>query len=91
MSWTMRIDSQVHRFASFEDRAVVHAETSTGVQNDLAAIGSGMAALADALPLADCLTSLGGISVEVDHWNVDLAYAATQKSLGVAPGLSPSP
>jgi alanine-glyoxylate transaminase/serine-glyoxylate transaminase/serine-pyruvate transaminase len=66
--------------------ALVHAETSTGVRNDVAAVG---AAKGDALLLADCVTSLGGIPVEIDGWGVDLAYSGTQKCLGVSPGLAP--
>jgi alanine-glyoxylate transaminase/serine-glyoxylate transaminase/serine-pyruvate transaminase len=66
--------------------AVVHAETSTGVRNDVNCIG---AAKGDALFLVDCVTSLAGIPVEIDGWHVDLAYSGTQKCLGVPPGLSP--
>jgi alanine-glyoxylate transaminase/serine-glyoxylate transaminase/serine-pyruvate transaminase len=66
--------------------ALVHAETSTGVRNDLDAVGRGKG---DALLLADVVTSLGGIEVEVDGWGVDIAYSGTQKCLGVPPGLAP--
>jgi alanine-glyoxylate transaminase/serine-glyoxylate transaminase/serine-pyruvate transaminase len=66
--------------------AVVHAETSTGVRNDIAPIGAGKG---DALLLVDCVTSLGGIPLEIDGWGIDLAYSGTQKCLGVPPGLSP--
>lgn len=66
--------------------AVVHAETSTGVRSDIEPIGRGKG---DALLVMDCVTSLGGIPVEVDAWGVDIAYSGTQKCLGVAPGLSP--
>jgi alanine-glyoxylate transaminase / serine-glyoxylate transaminase / serine-pyruvate transaminase len=66
--------------------AVVHAETSTGVRNDVEPLG---AAKGDALLLVDCVTSLGGIPVEVDAWGIDIAYSGTQKCLGVPPGLSP--
>jgi len=66
--------------------AMVHAETSTGVQSDIAAMG---AAKGDALLLADCVTSLGGVDLHVDDWGVDVAYSGTQKCLGVAPGLAP--
>jgi alanine-glyoxylate transaminase/serine-glyoxylate transaminase/serine-pyruvate transaminase len=47
------------------------------------------AAKGDALLLADCVTSLGGIPVGTDEWGVDIAYSGTQKCLGVAPGLAP--
>jgi alanine-glyoxylate transaminase / serine-glyoxylate transaminase / serine-pyruvate transaminase len=66
--------------------AVVHAETSTGVRNDVDVLG---AEKGDALLLVDCVTSLGGIPVEIDEWGVDLAYSGTQKCLGVPPGLAP--
>jgi alanine-glyoxylate transaminase/serine-glyoxylate transaminase/serine-pyruvate transaminase len=66
--------------------AAVHAETSTGVRSDLAALGAGKG---DALLLMDCVTSVGGIEVDVDGWGVDIAYAGSQKCLGVAPGLAP--
>jgi alanine-glyoxylate transaminase / serine-glyoxylate transaminase / serine-pyruvate transaminase len=66
--------------------AVVQAETSTGVRNDIAPLGRGKG---DALLLVDMVTSLGGIEVDVDGWSVDVAYSGTQKCLGVPPGLSP--
>lgn len=66
--------------------AVVHAETSTGVRNDLAELG---AAKGEALLLADCVTSLAGIELCLDEWGVDIAYSGTQKCLGVPPGLAP--
>ena len=66
--------------------AVVHAETSTGVRNDIQRLGEGKR---DALLLVDMVTSLGGIPVDVDGWSVDIAYSGTQKCLGVPPGLAP--
>ncbi len=66
--------------------AAVHAETSTGVRSDIAALG---AAKGDALLLVDAVTSIGGIELLADEWGVDLGYAGTQKCLGVAPGLAP--
>ena len=67
--------------------AVVHAETSTGVRNDVACLGQQLRHQdAEALVLVDCVTSLGGIPVEIDGWGVDLAYSGTQKCLGVPPG-----
>lgn len=66
--------------------AAVHAETSTGVRSDIAALG---AAKGDALLLIDAVTSIGGIDVLADDWGVDIGYAGTQKCIGVAPGLAP--
>jgi alanine-glyoxylate transaminase/serine-glyoxylate transaminase/serine-pyruvate transaminase len=66
--------------------AVVHAETSTGVRNDVEPLGLGKK---DALLLVDMVTSLGGIQVAVDGWGVDVAYSGSQKCLSVPPGLAP--
>jgi alanine-glyoxylate transaminase / serine-glyoxylate transaminase / serine-pyruvate transaminase len=66
--------------------AVVHAETSTGVRNDIAPLADRPEGT---LLLVDCVTSLGGIPVTIDEWDVDIAYSGTQKCLGVPPGLSP--
>ncbi len=68
--------------------ALVHAETSTGVRSDPAAIGK-MVRNHGALFLLDCVTSLGGIPVHLDDWHVDAAYSGTQKCLSCPPGLAP--
>jgi len=68
--------------------AFVHGETSTGVVTDPAPLR----AVADeigALLVADCVTTLGGMPVEIDSWGIDGAYSGTQKCLAAPPGLSP--
>jgi alanine-glyoxylate transaminase/serine-glyoxylate transaminase/serine-pyruvate transaminase len=67
--------------------AVVHAETSTGVENEIAPLAS--LQQTDTLLLVDTVTSLGGIPVDVDGWGIDAVYSGTQKCLGVPPGLAP--
>jgi alanine-glyoxylate transaminase/serine-glyoxylate transaminase/serine-pyruvate transaminase len=67
--------------------AVVHAETSTGVENDIAPLRA--VADTDTLLLVDTVTSLAGIPLHVDAWGIDACYSGTQKCLGVPPGLSP--
>lgn len=67
---------------------VVHAETSTGVLQDIPPIRE-VADELGALLLMDCVTSLAGHAVEVDGWGVDAAYSGTQKCLSCPPGLSP--
>ena len=67
--------------------AVVHAETSTGVENEIAPLHA--LQQTDTLLLVDTVTSLGGIPVDVDGWGIDAVYSGTQKCLGVPPGLAP--
>jgi len=68
--------------------AMVHAETSTGVCQPVDQIGAA-AHEQGALLVVDCVTSLGGMAVEIDRWDVDAAYSGTQKCLSCPPGLSP--
>ena len=68
--------------------AVVHAETSTGVCNPVAEIGTAVRENG-ALYLLDAVTSLCGIPVQTDAWGVDVIYSGTQKCLSCPPGLAP--
>jgi alanine-glyoxylate transaminase/serine-glyoxylate transaminase/serine-pyruvate transaminase len=67
---------------------IVHAETSTGAWQPLEEI-SKIVHEAGALLLVDCVTSLGGMPVDVDGWQIDAAYSGTQKCLSCPPGLAP--
>jgi alanine-glyoxylate transaminase/serine-glyoxylate transaminase/serine-pyruvate transaminase len=68
--------------------AVVHAETSTGALQPMDGLGE-IARRHGALLVADCVTSLGGVPVEIDAWGVDAAYSASQKCLGCPSGMAP--
>ena len=90
--WGRAIDRQDIEAALESSRpralAIVHAETSTGVLQDL----TGLAELVHArgsLFVVDAVTSLGGHPVGVDRIGIDVCYSGTQKCLGAPPGLSP--
>jgi alanine-glyoxylate transaminase/serine-glyoxylate transaminase/serine-pyruvate transaminase len=68
--------------------AYVQAETSTGVFTQGQAI-CWAAHDVDAIVIADCVTSLGAMPVNVDETGIDVAYSCTQKGLSCPPGLSP--
>lgn len=68
--------------------AFVHAETSTGVESDAAALCR-LAREHGALSIVDAVTSLGGIPLLVDAWGADAVYSGSQKCLSAPPGLSP--
>jgi len=67
---------------------IVHAETSTGVCQPLEEI-SKIVHDRGALLLADTVTSLGGVKVDVDGWKIDACYSGSQKCLSCPPGLAP--
>lgn len=68
--------------------AFVHAETSTGVQSDAKELCA-LAKKYGCLSIVDAVTSLGGIELDVDAWEIDAIYSGTQKCLSCAPGISP--
>ncbi len=67
---------------------IVHAETSTGVQQSLTGLGDLCRELGTLL-IVDCVTSLGCTPLNVDDLKIDAAFSCTQKGLGCPPGLSP--
>jgi alanine-glyoxylate transaminase/serine-glyoxylate transaminase/serine-pyruvate transaminase len=90
--WGTAVDPQrvVEAHPSPAIIAAVHAETSTGVRSDVAALAAARDRdRPDALLVVDAVTSIGGIELRADDWGIDVGYAGTQKCLGVAPGLAP--
>jgi alanine-glyoxylate transaminase/serine-glyoxylate transaminase/serine-pyruvate transaminase len=82
---------EVAEFVQREKPAVVafvHAETSTGALQDPRPIVKA-AREADALTIADCVTSLGGVPISLDEAGIDIAYSCSQKGLSCPPGLAP--
>jgi alanine-glyoxylate transaminase/serine-glyoxylate transaminase/serine-pyruvate transaminase len=90
--WGRAIDARVVSKAIDEHGpsivTVVHAETSTGVENPVAPIAAAARAT-DALTVVDAVTSLGGMPVDLAAWDVDACYSASQKCLGAPSGLAP--
>jgi len=66
----------------------VQAETSTGAYQSGRAI-TAAAKKFNALVIADCVTSLGAMPVELDSVGVDVAYSCSQKGLSCPAGLAP--
>ena len=66
----------------------VHAETSTGVYQSPNALCKA-AKEVGALVMADCVTSLGAMPIQLDASGIDIAYSCSQKGLSCPPGLSP--
>lgn len=68
--------------------AFVHAETSTGALSDAQTLAK-LAHDHDCLSIVDAVTSLAGVPLKVDEWQLDAVYSGTQKCLSCIPGLSP--
>lgn len=66
---------------------VTHVDTSTGVLAPVEAVAR-IARANDALSIADGVCSVGGEALAMGAWEVDLAFAGSQKALGAPPGLA---
>lgn len=62
-------------------------ETSTGVLNDIAAIGRAVK-VTDAVLVVDAISSLGAVDLKTDAWSCDVVVSGSQKGLMLPPGLS---
>src|SRR5690348_4729905 len=68
--------------------AFVHAETTTGACQPIAPMVD-VAHRYGSLVAMDCVTSLGGLPIEIDTLGVDAAGSCSQKCIGAPPGLAP--
>ncbi|MBN1167733.1 MAG: alanine--glyoxylate aminotransferase family protein [Methanospirillaceae archaeon] len=66
---------------------MVHNETSAGILNPAKEVGA-LCRKHDALFIMDGVTSIGGDTVMVDEWGVDVAIVGSQKCLAAPAGLS---
>ena len=69
--------------------AIVHNETSTGVQNPVGEIAEAVRSISpDTLILVDAVSSAGGVNIPFDAWGLDVLFTSSQKCFALPPGLS---
>jgi alanine-glyoxylate transaminase/serine-glyoxylate transaminase/serine-pyruvate transaminase len=81
-----RVESALKN-AEYRLMAVTHVDTSTGVLTDV----KGLAALGQrygTLVVVDGVCSVAGEELAMSEWGVDVALTASQKAIGVPPGLA---
>jgi alanine-glyoxylate transaminase/serine-glyoxylate transaminase/serine-pyruvate transaminase len=71
--------------------AVVHGETSTGVEHPLDDVAALAAACHDhdAVLVVDAVATLGGLHLPVDELEIDICFSGSQKCLSAPPGVAP--
>jgi len=62
-------------------------ETSTGVVNDIKAIGD-VVSKTEAVLVVDAISGLGSVELKSDGWKVDIVIGGSQKGLMIPPGLA---
>ena len=66
---------------------MTHSETSTGVLNNVAAVGE-LTKDTDILLVVDTISGLVANEFDFDGWNIDVAVAGSQKAFLIPPGLA---
>lgn len=64
-----------------------HNETSTAVVNDIEGLGR-LTANHQALLVVDAVSSMGGMDIKTDQWQVDIMVSGSQKAMMLPPGLA---
>ena len=77
-----RLDQDVNR--EIKAVLVTHNETSTGVFNDMKAIGEALGSH-PALLMVDAISGLATIDLKMDEWNLDVVVSGSQKLLCYLP------
>ena len=67
---------------------VVQSETSTGVLNDVEAIGAIVKEYDDCVFIVDSITGIGAVPCLTDEWHLDVVMTGSQKGLMLPPGLA---
>lgn len=73
----------------YDALAIVHNETSTGVENPVAAIAARARQIQpDLLILVDAVSSAAGVDIRTDDWGLDVVLTSGQKCFALPPGIA---
>ena len=67
---------------------VTQSETSSGVLNDVEAVGKIVAGYPDCVFIVDSITGIGAVECKTDEWGLDVVMTGSQKGLMLPPGLA---
>jgi len=67
---------------------VTQSETSSGVLNDVKAVGEIVKDYPDCVLIVDSITGIGAVECKTDAWHLDVVMTGSQKGLMLPPGLA---
>jgi aspartate aminotransferase-like enzyme len=83
------VGSQLEQMSNLRGVLITHNETSTGVTNDLRALAHLVRRQhPDALIVVDAVSSLACVNLQMDEWDLDVVFTASQKGWMLPPGLA---
>ena len=81
-----RVDTELARVKPII-MTLTHVDTSTGMAVDVRALAQ-LGRKHNALVVVDGVCSVAGMELQQDAWGVDVVFTASQKAIGVPPGLA---
>ncbi len=92
VEWGRAVDPKIveEKLAADDSIAAVfatHCETSTGVMNDIKALGE-VVSKTKAVLVVDAVSSAGACELRTDEWKIDVVCVGSQKGLMLPPGLA---
>ena len=81
------LEAKLRRHDTYAGVFSILSETSTGVENDIRAIGE-CVSLSRAILVVDGVSGVGALPFHMDAWHVDAVAIGSQKALMVPPGLA---
>jgi aspartate aminotransferase-like enzyme len=67
---------------------VTQSETSSGVLNDVKAVGAIVQDYPECVLIVDSITGIGAVDCKTDEWGLDVVMTGSQKGLMLPPGLA---
>ncbi len=91
--WTQVVDPADVATALAENAGVrgvivTQSETSSGVLNDVKAIGAIVREYPETVLIVDSITGIGAVECSTDEWGLDVVMTGSQKGLMLPPGLA---
>ena len=81
------LQEHLRKDSSYAGILLTHNETSTGAQNDMAAIAKALRGF-DGLSIVDSVSGLAAGDFRMDEWGYDVVVSASQKALAAPPGVA---
>lgn len=81
------VENYLQNDSSISHIVVVHCETTTGMLNDIAALGQ-LAKRYEKTFIVDAMSSFGGINIPMRDWSIDFLISSANKCIQGVPGFS---
>lgn len=81
------IETMIERDPQITHVAMVHLETTSGILNDIQAVGRKVKELGKVF-IVDAMSSFGGMDIPVKEWGIDFLISSANKCIQGVPGFS---